>query len=222
MRWHADGVTALAPAGEVDEAHEVLSGIREAVDARQGAPGVDIAADRAEAEICAATGDLDQARDTATRSATAAADLRLPIEEARSLVTLAHVERRARRSGRSRDAAERAREVLRPLHAEPWATWVQARFPDGAALHTLEPEEPDGRDPLAHLTLTEQQVAALVADGASNREIAQRLHLSVKTVEGTLTRIYLQDRGALTHPARRARAGARLALTRLDPLRGWR
>jgi DNA-binding CsgD family transcriptional regulator/tetratricopeptide (TPR) repeat protein len=190
MRWHADGVTALALAGEVDEAREVLSGIREAVDAWQGAPGVDIAADRAEAEICAATGDLDQARDLATRSATAAADLRLPIEEARSLVTLAHVERRARRSGRSRDAAERAREVLRPLHAEPWATWVQARFPDGAALHTLEPEEPDGQDPLAHLTLTEQQVAALVADGASNREIAQRLHLSVKTVEGTLTRIY--------------------------------
>ena len=33
-------------------------------------------------------------------------------------------------------------------------------------------------------------LAGLVADGASNREIAQRLHLSVKTVEGTLTRIY--------------------------------
>ncbi|KRE35353.1 hypothetical protein ASG73_16800 [Janibacter sp. Soil728] len=190
MRWHTDGVTALALAGEVDEARELLSGIRDAVDVWQGAPGVAVAADRAGAEICAATGDLDEARRLATRSATVAADLRLPIEEARSLVTLAHVERRARRTGRSREAAERAREVLRPLHAEPWATWVQARFPDGAALHTLEPEEPEGQDPLAHLTLTEQQVAGLVADGASNREIAQRLHLSVKTVEGTLTRIY--------------------------------
>ena len=38
--------------------------------------------------------------------------------------------------------------------------------------------------------VAEHQVAGLVADGASNREIAQRLHLSVKTVEGTLTRIY--------------------------------
>ena len=80
--------------------------------------------------------------------------------------------------------------MLRPLHADPWAAWVQARFPEGAALHSLEPEEPEGADPLAQLTLTEQQVAGLVADGASNREIAQRLHLSVKTVEGTLTRIY--------------------------------
>ena len=44
--------------------------------------------------------------------------------------------------------------------------------------------------PRGALTLTEQQVAGLVADGSSNREIAQRLHLSVKTVEGTLTRIY--------------------------------
>ena len=75
-------------------------------------------------------------------------------------------------------------------HADPWAAWVQARFPEGAALHSLEPEEPEGADPLAQLTLTEQQVAGLVADGASNREIAQRLHLSVKTVEGTLTRIW--------------------------------
>ncbi len=190
LRWHADGVTALALAGEVDEAREVLAAIREAVDAWDGAPGVDIAADRAEAEICAASGDLDEARRLATRSATQAAERRLPIEEARSLVTLAHVERRARRSGRSREAAARAREVLRPLHAEPWTAWVQARFPDGAALHTLEPEEPEGQDALALLTLTEQQVAGLVADGASNREIAQRLHLSVKTVEGTLTRIY--------------------------------
>ena len=149
-----------------------------------------IAADRADAEILAASNDVDDARVLVTRSVTAAAEARLPIEEARSLVTLAHIERRARRSGRSREAAARAREVLRPLHADPWAAWVQARFPEGAALHTLEQEEPEGIDPIAQLTLTEQQLAGLVADGASNREIAQRLHLSVKTVEGTLTRIY--------------------------------
>ena len=33
-------------------------------------------------------------------------------------------------------------------------------------------------------------VAELVRDGASNREIAARLYLSVKTVEATLTRVY--------------------------------
>lgn len=193
LRWHTDGVMAFALVGEVDDAADLLVRVREEIDAGRGAPGVVIAADRAEAEIAAARGDLDLARQLATRSATAAAERRLPIEQARSLVTLAHVERRARRTGRSREAAARAREVLRPLHAHPWTAWVQDRFPEGAALHTLETEEPEGGDPqtlLASLTLTEQQVAGLVADGASNREIAQRLHLSVKTVEGTLTRVY--------------------------------
>ncbi|CAM3904257.1 LuxR C-terminal-related transcriptional regulator [Janibacter anophelis] len=190
LRWHADAVTALAVAGEVDEARDLLAAVREGIDAGLGSPGVVLGVDRAEAEIGAATGDLDAARELAIRSVDEAAERRLPVEEARSLVTLAHVERRARRTGRSREAAARAREVLRPLHAVPWSTWVQAKFPEGAALHSLEPEETDGQDPLAGLTLTEQQVAGLVADGASNREIAQRLHLSVKTVEGTLTRIY--------------------------------
>jgi DNA-binding NarL/FixJ family response regulator len=40
------------------------------------------------------------------------------------------------------------------------------------------------------LTSTELRIAGLVRDGASNREIASRLYLSVKTVEATLTRVY--------------------------------
>ncbi|MFE4553266.1 helix-turn-helix transcriptional regulator, partial [Streptomyces sp. NPDC056785] len=40
------------------------------------------------------------------------------------------------------------------------------------------------------LAATERQVAALVMEGATNREIAARLFISVKTVEATLTRVY--------------------------------
>jgi DNA-binding CsgD family transcriptional regulator len=36
----------------------------------------------------------------------------------------------------------------------------------------------------------ERQVASLVMEGATNREIAARLFISVKTVEATLTRVY--------------------------------
>jgi DNA-binding CsgD family transcriptional regulator len=43
---------------------------------------------------------------------------------------------------------------------------------------------------LASLTATEARIAAMVREGASNREIATRMFLSVKTVEATLTRIY--------------------------------
>jgi DNA-binding NarL/FixJ family response regulator len=40
------------------------------------------------------------------------------------------------------------------------------------------------------LTRAERRVAALIAEGMKNREIAQTLYMSVATVEGHLTRIY--------------------------------
>jgi DNA-binding NarL/FixJ family response regulator len=49
----------------------------------------------------------------------------------------------------------------------------------------VTPSDNDGQ-----LTGAEARVATLVADGASNREIAAALFLSVKTVEAMLTRIY--------------------------------
>ncbi|MZD53271.1 helix-turn-helix transcriptional regulator, partial [Streptomyces sp. SID5606] len=62
-----------------------------------------------------------------------------------------------------------------------------------AAARSAEPSPappaaaPDG---LAQLAAMERQVAALVMEGATNREIAARLFVSVKTVEATLTRVY--------------------------------
>ena len=67
------------------------------------------------------------------------------------------------------------------------------------------------------LTESEARVAAEVARGASNREIAERLYVSVKTVEATLTRIYrkLEVRSrtqlALRLTAPLTRLGRRLA-----------
>ena len=42
----------------------------------------------------------------------------------------------------------------------------------------------------ATLTITERRIAALVADGRTNREVAAELVVSVHTVEAALTRIY--------------------------------
>jgi DNA-binding CsgD family transcriptional regulator len=55
------------------------------------------------------------------------------------------------------------------------------------------PSEPVPAAPpavLDGLASMERQVAALVMEGATNREIATQLFLSVKTVEATLTRVY--------------------------------
>ena len=40
------------------------------------------------------------------------------------------------------------------------------------------------------MTDAERRIAELVAAGRSNKEVAAELHLSVKTVEVTLTRVY--------------------------------
>jgi DNA-binding NarL/FixJ family response regulator len=62
------------------------------------------------------------------------------------------------------------------------ATRILAKQPSRAAIHeTLTPAEP--------LTSREQDVLALLADGASNHQIARTLGLSIKTVQNHVSRI---------------------------------
>ncbi len=81
--------------------------------------------------------------------------------------------------------------MLTRIGAKPWIeqavrtlAWLDGTSTDAPAV----PKEPSGA--LASLTATEARIAAMVREGASNREIATRMFLSVKTVEATLTRIY--------------------------------
>ena len=54
-----------------------------------------------------------------------------------------------------------------------------------------EPTRIGGRPPApSDLSPSEEQVALLVADGRSNREVAASLFVSVHTVEANLKRIY--------------------------------
>jgi DNA-binding NarL/FixJ family response regulator len=69
--------------------------------------------------------------------------------------------------------------------AKPWAEQTER-----ALARTEGSSAPGMPPPELGLTSTELRIAGLVRDGASNREIASRLYLSVKTVEATLTRVY--------------------------------
>jgi DNA-binding NarL/FixJ family response regulator len=59
----------------------------------------------------------------------------------------------------------------------------------------------DKPDPFKGLTQREQDIALLVCQGLSNKQIADRLYLSTKTVETHLTRVFAKlnvaARGAL-------------------------
>jgi DNA-binding NarL/FixJ family response regulator len=97
----------------------------------------------------------------------------------------------AARSGEPEEAAaqlRRAQEVFEACGARPWARQAVAerRRLAGRAPRSVKA----GRTALALLTQREQQVAALVSEGLSNRRVAQQLYVAEKTVEMHLSHIF--------------------------------
>lgn len=186
-RWHADAVTALAALARLGEATELLAAAREQVARRSattGTDGVTALLDRAEAELLLAGGDLEGASHLLDRAAKVAHDVGMPVEVGRTLVVRAHLERRRRRAAAARAALGGAHALFTDLRAMPWVAQVEAEL-------TPAPSRSGAGDPLLdRLTEAEARIAHAVAGGASNREIAERSYVSVKTVEATLTRIY--------------------------------
>ncbi|MFF2814940.1 AAA family ATPase [Kitasatospora cineracea] len=180
LRWHADLAEALVAVGRLDEADDLLADTHRTATGL-GRASVLPALARTRALLEAARGDYD----AAARRLTGTADrLRhLPLERGRTLLALSHTERRGRRRAAARAAARSAADLFTAHRAHPWAD-AAAR-----ALHRLEPGPPeDGA--LPRLTSAEERCARLAAAGASNRDIAADLTVSVKTVEATLTRVY--------------------------------
>ncbi|MFE9425917.1 LuxR C-terminal-related transcriptional regulator [Kitasatospora sp. NPDC006697] len=180
LRWHPDLAETLIALGRLDHAHDLLTDTHRTATAL-GRHCVLPALERAQALIDAALGHYDNA----ARRLTDAADRlhHLPLERGRTLLTLSHTERRGRRRSSARSAARSAADLFTSHGAHPWADTATR------LLHRLEHTTPDaGTRP--GLTSAEQRCAELAADGASNRDIAAALTISVKTVEATLTRVY--------------------------------
>ncbi len=194
LRWHSDLATGLVAIGELEEAEATITHARDAMARRTHSAGVTARLDRAEALLRSERGDTESAAALLADAARRFDLLGQPIERGHTLLVLGQVERRRRRYAAARAAVGEALAVFTRIGARPWvdqATRTLARV-DGAPT-TNTRTSPDRADPsgtLAALTATEARIAALVREGASNREIATRLFLSVKTIEATLTRIY--------------------------------
>ncbi|MFS8201067.1 helix-turn-helix transcriptional regulator [Streptomyces sp. CWNU-52B] len=188
-RWHGDLAEALVLIGEPAEAQDVITATREhAVRLRRAS--VLAVLDRAEALVKAATGRHEAAAEQLTSAQDRLAQLGYGLEEARAAFALARL--RAEHSGRG--SYDEAARLFRRCKAMPWLRQLDAVAAAGAAPAVPSPPAPtapESRLPhLDRLASTERQVAALVLEGATNREIAARLFISVKTVEATLTRVY--------------------------------
>ncbi len=134
-----------------------------------------------------ATGGLDAARASFEEAIGLLAELPLRFDRAR--VDYAYGQT-LRRAGKRRDADEvlrRAREAYAALGAATYVARCDRELRAGG-LHPVRTEAGEPRSD--ELTPQEQSVAALVAGGMSNREVASELYLSVKTVQYHLTRIY--------------------------------
>jgi DNA-binding CsgD family transcriptional regulator len=186
----ADLVEALVAAGELGEAADVLARLDDEATTSAGRCSQAVAA-RCQAMLLAAHGELDGAVGSAERSLHLFDDLPMPFERSRTLLLLGQLRRRRREKRLAREALEGALRTFEDLQAPVWAERARselARLPGGRSAGGLTP--------------TEERVARLAAEGLTNREIAERTFLSLKTVEVNLTRVYRKlgvRRAALAH-----------------------
>ncbi len=123
--------------------------------------------------------DLDAAAQSARAAVTAHGSSPLRPELARSLLVLGQIERRRKARGQSRDALLRAHELATEMGHCPLLADIERELPRVAA-------ERSG----AELTATERRVADLIAAGATNRDAAAALFVSVRTIETHVASIY--------------------------------
>ena len=113
------------------------------------------------------------------------AEPKWPFDRARLLMSYGGWLRRQRRITESRSYLREAHETFQSLGLQPWADRARGEL-RASGERAAEP----GNKPRPTLSPQELQIAQMAAAGLSNREIADRLFLSHRTVSGHLYRVY--------------------------------
>ena len=191
-RWIGDLIEALVLTDELDEATELTDRLEERALTLERASAVAHRPSAPEACLATARGDLDEALAAIEAAAQSQERVPVPFDRARTLLALGSVRRRAGRKRQARDALEAARGAFAELGATIWIE--RAR--------DLELGRIGGRPSSGgELTRSEQRVAALVAEGHTNREVAAALFLSERTVESHLSHVYSASSACAHEPS---------------------
>ena len=174
-----DHVEALVALGRHGEAEELLQWYERHVRALGRASGIACAA-RCRGLLASADGRLEDALAHFTEALSRHAEVEIPLDRGRTLLALGATLRRAKRRKEARATLEEALAVFERIGAALWAERTRAEL-----------LRISGRAPRPHaLTPAEERVAALVAEGKTNREVAAALYLSERTVEGHLSHVF--------------------------------
>ncbi|OAI40304.1 hypothetical protein AYO39_01630 [Actinobacteria bacterium SCGC AG-212-D09] len=178
--WGMGRTRALLALGHVDRAaHQSESdlAVSESFDRPRGlglaqhASGMTMSGETAIARLTQAVGTLESCE--------------APIEHADALCDLGAAVRRAKRRAEARPHLRRAAQLGAQLGAERIRLRALAELE--ATGITVNSHDPYG---MAALTPSERRVAAMACEGRTNREIAQSLFITKKTVETHLSHIY--------------------------------
>ena len=189
-------VHARAACGELSPAGDALGALRD-VERRTGSESLRACADLADGVLAAAAGDHARARplleDAADRFAASGA----PYELAHARIELSAALAALGREDPARREAAAGLRALEELGAQADAVRARRRL--------------EGRTPLSELTPREREVLGVLAEGLTNRQIAERLVLSEHTVHRHVTNILrklgLHSRAAAAAHAARAERG---------------
>jgi DNA-binding CsgD family transcriptional regulator len=178
-RFHANHIEAVIGLGDLPRAERLLGRLDE-WGRTTGRPWTLATAARCQGLLLAARGDVDDGARALDEALRHHQQLAMPFELARTLLVMGRVQRRGKRKRTSKDHLDRALAIFESLPAPLWADRTRSEL---SRLGLRPPA------PLA-LTATEERVAALVASGHTNRQVAQALFVSTRTVEANLARVY--------------------------------
>ncbi|MBA2460521.1 MAG: hypothetical protein H0V45_01925 [Actinobacteria bacterium] len=206
-QWRPDLIEALALAGRSDEARVELAVLEKEAE-RTGRSWALGAAARCRGML-AEDVDLDAFEEAL------GCHRKLPFERARTELRLGERLRRARRSIEAREPLRSALSTFEQLGAAAWAERARAELAATGERRRRMLRE------LHELTAQELRIALLVADGATNREVAGAVFLSPKTVGYHLAKVYeklgIHSRTQLAGLVARGVLGGRAAVVAHEP-----